>query len=210
MIPKTISRQHLLEALARLDRDGYRERVQSTKFDLIHDGRRYPPKEVVRVASEIAGDTVDIFYGGPETNGFLKRRGFVVVGKDGILLASKPQEEEDEVAFPEGAQVYRRHLARERSAKAVKIAKEQRMREEGDLRCDVCGFSFVQAYGEHGAGFIEAHHNVPLSASKKSVETKASDLALVCSNCHRMLHRCQPWLSVDALRKSLLDIPKAG
>jgi hypothetical protein len=204
MISGNISRQHLLAALARLDRDGYDERVKSTKFDLVHEGKRYPPKQVVRVASEIAGFPVDVFYGGPETNGFLRSRGFVVVGKDGTLLATRPQEEDDEVAFPEGAQIYRRHLARERSAKAVKIAKEQRMREAGDLRCDVCAFSFVQAYGEHGAGFIEAHHNVPLSTSKSTVETRASDLALVCSNCHRMLHRCQPWLSVEELRKSLL------
>jgi 5-methylcytosine-specific restriction protein A len=30
-----------------------------------------------------------------------------------------------------------------------------------------------------------------------------SDLALVCSNCHSMLHRGNPWPSVDELRRSL-------
>ncbi|MDP6032209.1 MAG: HNH endonuclease [Alphaproteobacteria bacterium] len=31
--------------------------------------------------------------------------------------------------------------------------------------------------------------------------TKLSDLVLLCSNCHRMVHRKRPWLTVRELRE---------
>ncbi|MFN3092826.1 hypothetical protein [Bacillus pumilus] len=30
--------------------------------------------------------------------------------------------------------------------------------------------------------------------------TKVEDIAIVCSNCHRMLHRKRPWLNKDQLK----------
>jgi putative restriction endonuclease len=30
--------------------------------------------------------------------------------------------------------------------------------------------------------------------------TRLEDLALLCANCHRMIHRASPWLSVEELR----------
>ncbi len=43
-----------------------------------------------------------------------------------------------------------------------------------------------------GSDFIEGHHTVPISELKGEVKTKVKDVALVCSNCHRMLHRRRP------------------
>jgi putative restriction endonuclease len=34
--------------------------------------------------------------------------------------------------------------------------------------------------------------------------TKVDDLALVCANCHRMLHRRRPWLNPADLRNLLI------
>lgn len=34
-------------------------------------------------------------------------------------------------------------------------------------------------------------------------ETKIEDIAIVCSNCHRMLHRKRPWLSINELKQLL-------
>ncbi|UZW66371.1 hypothetical protein OC195_21405 [Priestia flexa] len=34
-------------------------------------------------------------------------------------------------------------------------------------------------------------------------ETKVEDIALVCANCHRMLHRQRPWLSISELKQLL-------
>ena len=39
----------------------------------------------------------------------------------------------------------------------------------------------------------------PVSESE-GVKTRLSDLALVCANCHRMIHARRPWLSIEGLR----------
>jgi hypothetical protein len=109
--------------------------------------------------------------------------------------------EEDEASFPEGKEVYRVHRSRERDSKVVEVAKRARIIKDPLLRCEVCAFSFVERYGELGEGFIEAHHAVPLSQQLGEIETKAEDIALVCSNCHRMLHRRRPWLDMPELKK---------
>jgi hypothetical protein len=61
---------------------------------------------------------------------------------------------------------------------------------EHGTKCQVCGFDFEEKYGERGRGYIEVHHLVPVSQLKKEtkVDPKA-DMTVVCSNCHRMIHR---------------------
>jgi len=78
--------------------------------------------------------------------------------------------------------------------------KQLRAEQDSLLRCEVCGFSFVESYGERGRGFIEAHHKKPLASLKLGDETTVNDLALLCANCHRIIHRGDKTLSVDALR----------
>ena len=51
-----------------------------------------------------------------------------------------------------------------------------------------------------GEGFIECHHVTPVSELRAGTRTRLSDLAVVCSNCHRMLHRRRPWLTAAELR----------
>ena len=87
----------------------------------------------------------------------------------------------------------------------VKRAKEKRLEERGDLECDVCGFNFFDSYGDLGEGYIECHHTKPVSELQPDEKTKLKDIALVCANCHRMLHRKRPWLSILQLR-SLIQI----
>ena len=78
--------------------------------------------------------------------------------------------------------------------------KEHRvLQETGRLSCEVCGFNFTDAYEDRGDGFIECHHTKPVSELRDGEKTNTNDLALVCSNCHRMINRRKPWLSVAAL-----------
>ncbi len=57
-------------------------------------------------------------------------------------------------------------------------------------KCQVCGFDFEAVYGSHGRGFIEVHHKVPVSSlEEKTRIDPRTDMAVVCSNCHRMIHR---------------------
>jgi len=67
--------------------------------------------------------------------------------------------------------------------------------------CKVCDFDFGKAYGKLGAGFIHVHHKVPISEIGKAYTLNAiEDLVPVCPNCHAMLHRSKPPLSVEELR----------
>jgi 5-methylcytosine-specific restriction endonuclease McrA len=112
-------------------------------------------------------------------------------------------EEDDESAFPEGVELYRLHRSRERDPTIVRKAKELRLKNTHKLECDVCSFDFLARYGHRGEGFIEAHHKIPVSRLDGKTKTKVAELALVCSNCHRMLHRGNPHLSIEGLRAIL-------
>jgi hypothetical protein len=69
-------------------------------------------------------------------------------------------------------------------------------------RCQVCGMSFDEQYGDLGEGFIEVHHLKPVSSYKVKVRVDPNtDMAVVCPNCHRMLHRqANKPLSIEELR----------
>jgi predicted HNH restriction endonuclease len=108
--------------------------------------------------------------------------------------------------FPEGKLKERLHRSRERNSEVIRQAKEREMEREGRLRCACCEFDFQATYGTVGTGFIEAHHTKPVSALHPDGEkTKIEDIALVCSNCHRMLHRRRPWLEMHQLSALLND-----
>jgi 5-methylcytosine-specific restriction endonuclease McrA len=113
-------------------------------------------------------------------------------------------EEDDESSYPEGAKQYKKHLARERDADLALRAKRRRLKLTGKLACEVCEFNFAETYGQRGEGFIEAHHKIPVAKLDGKTKTKISDLAMVCSNCHRMLHRGNILQTVERLRAELL------
>lgn len=97
----------------------------------------------------------------------------------------------------EGRSSLKRHVVKERSAKIIKAFKAQLT----DFSCSICGFSFENVYGALGAGFIEAHHTIPIATLTAQTKISISDLVPVCSNCHRMLHRSNPPLSMKKLHK---------
>ncbi len=106
---------------------------------------------------------------------------------------------DDESAFPEGAKKYKLHHNRERDPTLTRRAKQLRLLKTGKLECEVCKFDFALEFGRHGTGFIEAHHKIPVSQLDGKTKTRVADLALVCSNCHRMLHRGKPLPTVAGL-----------
>lgn len=72
-----------------------------------------------------------------------------------------------------------------------------------DYRCEVCGFRFADRYGKIGHDYIIAHHLVPLASKKGTSKTTLDDIALLCANCHSMVHTTQPPLTPERLRRSL-------
>lgn len=56
------------------------------------------------------------------------------------------------------------------------------------LKCEVCGFDFEAVYGKLGAGYIEVHHTKPVCEGERITDIN-NDLVMLCSNCHKMIHR---------------------
>lgn len=112
-------------------------------------------------------------------------------------------QEDDE--FSEGKILLKKHLQRERNVKLIETAKKKFIEKHGHLYCEVCGFDFEKTYGELGEKFIEAHHIKPVSQMTENEKTSIEDIVMVCSNCHSMIHRKKPWLTVDKIKSIIKD-----
>jgi 5-methylcytosine-specific restriction enzyme A len=102
--------------------------------------------------------------------------------------------------FPEGRILTRLHKRKERNRKVVEQKKQRVLRATGRLVCEVCDFDFARVYGRLGYRFAECHHTVPIAQLDEHHRTRSADLAIVCANCHRMIHRSRPMLSIQELR----------
>ena len=70
--------------------------------------------------------------------------------------------------------------------------------------CKGCGFNFEAEYGDLGKDYIVIHHLLPVSTLPTGYEVNpATDLVPLCANCHAMVHRENPPLKPEALRKRM-------
>lgn len=77
----------------------------------------------------------------------------------------------------------------------------QAKKANSDFRCEACGFSFEETYGSIGKGYIVAHHIEPISNRRNASPTTLNDIALLCANCHAMVHTNNPPILPKELRK---------
>jgi len=94
MIPSNITREHIRKALEKIDAEAIPPSRKPTKFVLVFNGKRYPPKYVISLANEYANDEElksSKFSGGQETNNFLKRLGFDIEGI-GLTITNEKSE----------------------------------------------------------------------------------------------------------------------
>ncbi|MET8410708.1 HNH endonuclease [Streptomyces sp. NPDC005195] len=179
------------------------------------------PNDVARKTFDIATRHPD--YRGKPTNGgvldvevlneFLVRpdqmteaahliRQGLATGEFQDLALADDEELDDDFSAPEGRLLLFRHRARERNKSLRKKKIDSVLRKGGSLACEACGFDFEEIYGDRGAGYVECHHVVPLHAAGEG-RTKLGDLALICANCHRMIHRRAPWPTPEELRVTI-------
>jgi 5-methylcytosine-specific restriction protein A len=106
---------------------------------------------------------------------------------EGLLRSDTDRSEDDEPAglHFEDATKFRLHKRIERNAKLSKDVKKL----QGCI-CLVCGTDFEKRYGPVGKGYIEAHHLKSIASIKgtKVAMDPLKDFAVLCSNCHRMVH----------------------
>lgn len=94
---------------------------------------------------------------------------------------------------------YQMHRRIERNATASASVKKFH-----GTTCQGCGFNFEEKYGDVGEGYIEAHHLKPLSAIEEGKIVEYSienDFAVLCANCHRMIHRMDDPSDIGGLRR---------
>jgi 5-methylcytosine-specific restriction endonuclease McrA len=200
---KDIQKKHVFNAFAKIKSEGIPPRLKSTRYDVFFEGVRYPPKQVMREAQKISeeaeaqanevrnsrGEPWWPYGGGPQTNRFLEEFGFKIVPKKGNYKQLKvtwkrrkkreSQQQNSEQGYFEGQIRTVSVEHRKRDSKA----RRQILNQKG-YDCEVCGFNFEKTYG---VKFSEVHHLKPLSVNERITNPK-TDLLVVCSNCHTMLH----------------------
>jgi len=127
MIPQGLSDKHIQQAATRIDRDGVHHDRHSVHYDLVINGKRYPPKYVVSLAAYFASGTEYPASGfnAVEAKNYFLGRGYEVIDRraeaEQIVVS-----EDDESAFPEGGVRYSRHRQLERDSSITRKAKSKR------------------------------------------------------------------------------------
>ena len=103
------------------------------------------------------------------------------------------------VAATEGRRRLVLHLQRERNQTVVRNKKKL----AASLDCEVCGFSFSRAYGSAASDYCEVHHLKQLSEVEDTARTRTEDLAILCANCHRVVHLSNPPFTLIEVRSML-------
>lgn len=115
--------------------------------------------------------------------------------------SNENDENQESEGYVDGHPTLVKHKRFERSAALVTAAKHDFFKKHKRYFCEICEFDFKLHYGNAGKNYIEAHHIVPLSNLNKVVIKRPSDLIMVCSNCHSMLHHGNPWLTVKQVKQ---------
>jgi len=121
-----------------------------------------------------------------------------------VLVQGVSPQEDDEQNTPgvEDLTRLREHKRIERNQRLSRAAKRSL-----GYTCQVCGFNFEARYGEIGRDFIEAHHLVPLSdlRGQRVLLRPDRDFAVLCSNCHKMIHRSDLVHDPEGFRRRYLE-----
>jgi predicted HNH restriction endonuclease len=92
-----------------------------------------------------------------------------------------------------------------RNANARKKCLEYYFPDKKNYTCILCGFDFEKQYGSLGKDFIEVHHiesHTTKSKDKGNHEINPmKDLIPVCSNCHSIIHKQRPAVSIKRMKK---------
>lgn len=119
----------------------------------------------------------------------------------GMLLGTEYFEDVEAEAL-EGRRYFATHLRRERNSQLAQEKKARFKKDHGALSCEACGCT-QEHYGTLTGDIFDVHHRLPLSQVGAETKTRLKDLAVLCPNCHRAVHRTNPMLSVEALAKRL-------
>jgi 5-methylcytosine-specific restriction protein A len=125
--------------------------------------------------------------------------------RNGIRITKADEPTDDDFEFAEGRAVTEAHKRIERN-KSIRKQLLRARRKAGELRCEICANTGEVVDDAIQEAIFEAHHT-KLIARTGEVHTKLSDMALLCANCHRLIHRLmnlrKSWVSIKEARNLL-------
>ena len=176
---------------------------KSGSFTLTEDGKKYLDENIEVVKYLLNNDfaSEDL------------KEAFDVVSSS-RQRAKKIETFDENLLINEGTQVIVKTKVYKRSSKLRAQAISYYTTLEGRIKCKVCCFDFEEFYGEHGAGFIEIHHQKPVfqfdgDDVERTIKQALENVIPVCSNCHRMIHRSRTNpLSFDEVKEHIDNAKK--
>lgn len=139
----------------------------------------------------------ELVFSSLKDQGFAKRR-----------IRQEAETDYSGIIIEEGALDRRTIEQRRRSEKLRKVAiQEFKRKHENRVFCEACNFDFSKTYGKYGKDFIEVHHKMPvhemnIRGSRNQLTEALKGVTLLCSNCHRIVHREKgQMLSISKLKK---------
>lgn len=124
----------------------------------------------------------------------------LVEGAASIALAVAPTVRADETVaqgIVEGIEREVKLIARSRSRRLRRLAME---RAHGV--CEACGNDFGALFGGLGLRVLQVHHEQQLALKAVPAVTSVDDLAVVCANCHGIIHsNPKAALPIDVIRE---------
>jgi len=112
-----------------------------------------------------------------------------------------PDVQPDGAAGREGGKKLTLHFRLERNRGLIIAKKKKVLAETGRLACEACAFNFADKYGSAASNFCEVHHRKRLADLDEISVTTLEDLAIICSNCHSIIHLLRPMPSIEEFRK---------
>lgn len=187
-----ISVGHIVEALSALGGEAHLDKIAEYVVLIAPPPLPRDPGASIRARIQERCAEAKSYKGGENlfesSYGIAARKGVWKLRSDQLSPSNPDNIQDGSDAFisaPEGKAALRIHLRRERSQKLIQAFKATLT----DPCCEACGMRFSEVYGDLGAGYIEAHHKIPVSSLDDASITKLSDLAALCANCHRIIHK---------------------
>lgn len=174
------------DTLENLGYASYHQKLSGEKsgsFSITEDGKKYLDENI---------DVVKYLLNNDFSSDDLKEALDVV--SSNRQRAKKIETFDENLTINEGTQTIVRTKVYKRSSKLRAQAINYYTNIDGRIKCKVCCFDFEEFYGEHGAGFIEIHHQKPVfqfdgEDVERTITNALENVIPVCSNCHRMIHR---------------------
>ena len=148
----------------------------------------------------------------------------IIISKGGVIegISNKIYVDQDQDATGDETKI-KKHIDKEIEIIKTDPKLIRKLKKNSNYTCQACGLKYEKIYGDYSKtkDFIEAHHIEPKFKVKEGAQTNkkmsrsSKDFAMICANCHRMIHRMMRKdkdrvISLDEFKKRISSKFKEG